>query len=247
MSNQNVASLTNSSIPDSSIPNTDVVSVLDYGSGNLGSVLRALAAIGRTYKIVRSPEEVHESHALIFPGVGSAEQAMGNLKSSGNDKAIVEFASTGKPLLGICVGMQVLCVKSEEGSVRGLGIFPFELVQFQITNPVPHMGWNELVWNTAHSEIGCFARMEQASEANCYFVHSYYAKPSHEGSLLTTPQSKHSNTMDFVLAETEYSGVTFPSFIAHKNIWGMQFHVEKSGAIGLALLSAFCQKVDTPC
>ena len=212
------------------------ISVLDYGAGNLGSVLRALKAIGQPHEVIDSPLQIEAASAVLFPGVGSADQAMKSLKTKGNDQALLNFVQSGKPLLGICVGMQVLCQKSAEGPVDCLGIFPFELLKFEVAEPVPHMGWNTLLWNQEHESLSSLGALTEAAELDCYFVHSFFA---------SAPKGLGEHSM--VLANTHYAGITFPSFIAQNNVWGMQFHVEKSGQVGLGLLRAFCKKVSAQC
>ena len=154
---------------------------------------------------------------------------MQSLKTKGNDAALRSFANSGRPLLGICVGMQVLGEWSEEGNVDCLGILPYRLMKFNVTEPVPHMGWNDLKWNRDHVLAESFDA--QFAEPDCYFVHSFYAP------LVGRPE--------WLLAATEYAGLEFVSFVAHENVWGMQFHVEKSGATGLELMKAFCAFADS--
>lgn len=203
------------------------IGILDYGAGNFGSVKRAIEALNVEPISVDNPATMKDIDQLIFPGVGSAEQAMVELRKRGLDKALKDFAASGCPLLGICVGMQVLGEWSEEGRTECLGLLPYQVKKFTCSEPVPHMGWNSLEWNAKHPAMNV-ARENLVDQANFYFVHSFAAFVD------------YSHTDDnFLLASANYGGQSFAAFVAQKNIWGAQCHVEKSGRAGLAFLKNF--------
>ncbi|MCA2961295.1 MAG: imidazole glycerol phosphate synthase subunit HisH [Silvanigrellales bacterium] len=201
------------------------VQIIDYGAGNLGSVVRAVEALGHTPRVVREAAEVASCERVIFPGVGHAGQAMRSLREKGLDDALRVHVRLGKPLLGICVGMQVLGLHSEEDDTPCLGLLPFCLRKFRTSEPVPHMGWNSLNPVLANpASQAAFAGLPAGVDA--YFVHSYFA-----------PLDDASRAV--ALATTTYGGETFVSAVAQGALWGMQFHVEKSGRAGLALIANF--------
>ncbi|MBM3383013.1 MAG: imidazole glycerol phosphate synthase subunit HisH [Betaproteobacteria bacterium] len=208
--------------------NTEMkVGILNYGAGNFGSVRRAIEAL----KI--DPIEVSDANALkhverlIFPGVGSAQQAMAELKRRDLVEALQGFAHSGRPLLGICVGMQVLGEWSEEGDTVCLGLLPFKVEKFQCDDPIPHMGWNSVAWSREHPSQEA-ATVSIAADANFYFVHSYAA-------FVEKDEKKSSH----ILGVSSYGGQDFCALVASKNIWGAQCHIEKSGRIGLRLIENF--------
>ena len=203
------------------------VSVVDYGAGNLGSVLRALEAIGVSPTVVRDASDVPSCDRIVFPGVGHAGQAMRTLSDTGLGDALKNHCAAGKPLLGICVGMQVLGLSSEEDNTPCLGLMPFRLERFRTSEPVPHMGWNSLEALAANPASAAAFR-GLAPGVDAYFVHSFQA-----------PLDDASQTV--ALATTRYGGVTFVSAVARGTLWGMQFHVEKSGGAGLTLLRNFLE------
>lgn len=210
--------------------NSKNVGILDYGAGNFGSVRRALQALSVEPVPVARPADVQSVDQLIFPGVGSAGQAMSELRARGLDEAIVRFAQSGRPLLGICVGMQVLGKFSAEGGAQCLGLLPYRIDQFTCSDPVPHMGWNSLQWNDSHPRAD-FAKENLAPQANLYFVHSYAAFLDEQNS-----------SANFLLASCEYGRQTFAALVAHDNIWGAQCHVEKSGRAGLEFIKNFLRQ-----
>lgn len=201
------------------------VHIIDYGAGNLGSVVRAVQALGHSPRVVREASEVASCGRVIFPGVGHAGQAMRTLQEKGLDKALRAHVQQGKPLLGICVGMQVLGEHSEEDDTTCLGLLPFRLKKFQTSEPVPHMGWNELS-PVPENPAAAVAFAGLPAGVDAYFVHSYYA-----------PLNDTSRTV--ALSTTSYGGETFVSAVAKGSLWGMQFHVEKSGRVGLSLIENF--------
>lgn len=203
------------------------VGILNYGAGNYGSVQRALQQLDVTPVDVSVPSDFLEIERLVFPGVGSAHQALHELQSRGLIEPLLKFARSGRPLLGICVGMQVLGEWSEEGDTECLGLLPFRVEKFRCADPIPHMGWNSINWNTLHQNYSVAVR-GSLDLSNFYFVHSYAAVC---GSYHTNP--------DFLLGSTRYGGIDFCSFVSSANIWGAQCHIEKSGRIGLKFIENF--------
>jgi len=197
--------------------------IVDYRAGNLTSVQWALEELGCPGRITADPAAVAAAERIIFPGVGAAGAAMAFLRTSGLAEALRRAARSGTPFLGICLGMQILFERSEEDDgVETLGILPGEVRRFRPANPrdkVPHMGWNRVRWARAHPVLAGLP-----SEEYFYFVHSYYAVP-------TRP-------MD-VLGVCDYAGAPFCAAVAHANLIATQFHIEKSGRAGLALLERF--------
>jgi glutamine amidotransferase len=205
-----------------------MIAILDYRAGNLTSVERALNHLGFPCRITDSHEEIRKADRIIFPGVGAAGSSMANLKHLGLDVILKERLEAGTPILGICVGLQVLLDYSEENDTRCMGILPGKIRLFpsNLTDgdgkrlKIPHMGWNAVEFRLAHP---VFANVAPGSEM--YFVHSYYPDPA----------DAHQ-----VAGETEY-GIRFASALAKENLVAVQFHPEKSGPPGLQILSNFCQ------
>lgn len=203
------------------------IGILNYGAGNFGSVKRALEALHVAPIEVCDERGLNQVDRLVFPGVGSAQQAMTELTQRGLVEPLIHFAKTGKPLLGICVGMQVLGEWSAEGETQCLGLLPYRIEKFMCAEPIPHMGWNSVSWQGHHPIV------REASEsislaANFYFVHSYAA-------FLNSSQQ----IPDFVLGTTQYGDQDFCAFVAQENVWGAQCHIEKSGRIGLQVIDNF--------
>ena len=196
------------------------VVVLDYGAGNLKSVENALSHIGAAYVVSARPADLDDAEAAIFPGVGEAAASMAELTRTGLDEGMRRFLASGRKMLGICIGCQVIFSRSEERDTQCLGLFGGVVRRFPSGTglKVPHMGWNAVSFTRAHP---VFAGIPQGS--SFYFVHSYYPAPEDP---------------DLVAAETEY-GITFPACIARGNLIACQFHLEKSGPVGLHLLSNF--------
>jgi glutamine amidotransferase len=196
-----------------------LIRIVDYGMGNLRSVQKALERVGCEATLTSKPEEIRDAEKLILPGVGAFGAAMSNLERLALTEPIREFALSGRPFLGICLGMQLLLTESDElGSYRGLYLIPGRVVKFPKTSlKVPHMGWNSL-----NKATTCPLLAGIPDGANVYFVHSYYVKPP----------------LDTVAATTDY-GVEFCSVIHKGSIFATQFHPEKSGAVGLRMLENF--------
>lgn len=206
-----------------------MIAILDYRAGNLTSVERALKHLGFPCAVTDSHEEIRRADRIIFPGVGAAGKSMENLIRLGLDRMLRERLEAGVPVLGICVGLQVLFDSSEENNgTRCLGILPGSVRLFPRqmrgtsgeTLKIPHMGWNAVHFHTAHP---VFSGIPEGSEF--YFVHSYYPDPA---------DAAH------IAGSTEY-GIDFTCAVAHRNLAAVQFHPEKSGPPGLQILRNFCQ------
>ena len=196
--------------------------IVDYGAGNVRSVQRACQRVGMDAHISSDPDIVAAAERLIFPGVGSAVSAVDSLRARGLDEAIKSFYATGRPLLGICMGLQIALEHTEEGDKDCLGIVAGACAKFDFSDrsvKVPHIGWNELEITGSHPLL---ANVESGDEF--YFVHSYYARPQHE---------------ENSLGMTVYGDTRFCSVLGRDNLFATQFHLEKSGELGLRLLSAF--------
>lgn len=204
-----------------------MIGIIDYGMGNLHSVSSALKRLGQPYFVSDKKEELAEADKLLLPGVGSFKDAMSILKGTGLADFIKEEAAAGKPLLGICLGMQLLFEESEEnGLTKGLSLLPGRVERFTGKTEtgerykVPHMGWNKLHYTQPSSLI------ENLDEGFVYFVHSYVVNPGDSETLI---------------AEAEYGGRSVPAVVGKKNIFGTQFHPEKSSEVGMTILSNFCR------
>jgi len=195
------------------------IAVIDYGMGNLHSVSKAIERLGHVALVTADAGEIARADGAILPGVGAFGDAIAQLRASGLDEAVHAFAASGKPLLGICLGMQLLFSASEEyGQHQGLGLLPGKVVRFQGDFKVPHMGWNKLGFRQRDHVL--FAGLE---EGHVYFVHSFHA-------LTERPED--------LLATTDYYGPV-TAIVGRDNVFGMQFHPEKSGQLGMRLLSNF--------
>jgi glutamine amidotransferase len=205
-----------------------MISIIDYKAGNLTSVERALKKLEIPCRVTGDPALIRASERVIFPGVGAAGEAMKNLKSTGLDQAIKDFFLSGRPLLGICLGTQVILEFSRENRTPCLGLVPGQVLRFpdplsdREGRPlkIPHMGWNTVDWTRKHPAVP-----ERLLQMAFYFVHSYFPAPGEES---------------MILGKTYY-GIDFPSALAYKNLIALQFHPEKSGPPGLGLLKAFSE------
>jgi len=194
--------------------------IFDYGVGNLLSLKCALEKVGLDAKITVSPQQIENADAIALPGVGNFSAAVTKLHAV--KETLLDAVKSGKPLIGICLGLQLFFPESEEGPGRGLGLFKGKTVRLQGDVKVPHMGWNTL---RIVKPTQLFEGV--ADESYVYFVHSLYPAPTDK---------------QIVATETEY-GVTFTSAIASRNVYGTQFHPEKSGYVGLKILSNFAKIV----
>jgi imidazole glycerol-phosphate synthase subunit HisH len=195
-----------------------VIAIIDYGMGNLHSVSKAVERLGCEIVVTSDPQQILAADGAILPGVGAFGDAMANLRETGLADTVKAYAASGKPLLGICLGMQLLFTESEEHGIhQGLNLLPGRVVRFQGSYKVPHMGWNEL------SFVQPSPLFEGVEPGHVYFVHSYHALPELSSDLL---------------AVTDYQQPV-TAIVGRGSVYGMQFHPEKSGELGMALLERF--------
>ncbi len=198
--------------------------IIDYGSGNLRSVQKAFEKLGFSAEISKDTSAIRSAKGVVLPGVGSFDSALKELRAHGLEAAIEEAIAMDKPFLGICLGLQHLFESSEEGKERGLGILKGQVVKFNFsTTPwdnqsIPHMGWNRLL---IKHPAPIFEGIESGNMV--YFAHSFYVKPKDDM---------------IVTAATDY-GPEFTSAVWKNNVFGIQFHPEKSGPVGLKILENF--------
>jgi glutamine amidotransferase len=203
-----------------------MIAIIDYKAGNLTSVARAIHHLGFEYRITREAKEIVNADRVIFPGVGSAGQAMKDLKRTGLDQTLHAVFKDGKPFLGICLGTQIILEESEENQTTCLGLLPGVVKRFPMpllsddgeNLKVPHMGWNHITLKKNHP---LFKGVGPKSEF--YFVHSYFPAPEDRETIIGT---------------THY-GISFASVISKRNLLAVQFHPEKSGPPGLTILKNF--------
>ena len=201
-----------------------MVGIIDYGVGNLFSLQSSFAAIGQQAEVSSDPEVLRKADHILLPGVGAFEDAVRKLRATGMDQMVYEAVQTGKPLMGICLGMQMLFEKSfEYGEHQGLGLLKGEVIPMAGLLPkelkIPHMGWNALHLTQPEGKL-----LHNTKEGDyVYFVHSYFA----------------AHCEDSLAAQTEY-GKLLTAAVEKDNIFGCQFHPEKSGEAGLNILRAFC-------
>jgi glutamine amidotransferase len=191
---------------------THTIAVVDYGSGNLHSVSRAIARVGGSALVTRDPAEIADADALVIPGVGHFGSCMRAICHHGMDRAIGDFTAIGRPVFGVCVGMQVLFDGSDEDDEPGLGVLPGRVERLTGDVKVPHMGWNTVTWSSSHPYIDGLP-----DGTRFYFVHSFAPDAS-----------------DTSVGTTSY-GRTFAAVVARENVFATQFHPEKSGEAGLHL------------
>ena len=205
-----------------------MIAVVDYGVGNLFSLCSSLKRIGADAIVTSDAEIIRKADKIILPGVGAFADAAKKLRDSGLDKVIIEQAAQGKEIMGICLGMQMLFEKSYEfGEHTGLGLLKGSVIGMEGTIPgelkIPHIGWNALIFRK-ESKL-----LRYIKQGDCvYFVHSFYVDPGAES----------------VVATAEY-GKAVTAAVQKDNVMGCQFHPEKSGEVGLAILRAFCEKEET--
>ena len=201
-----------------------MIAIVDYGVGNLFSLRSSLLALGQPAEVTGDSGVIRSADRVILPGVGAFGDAADKLRSSGLDRAVCEAANSGKPLLGICLGMQLLFEKGDEfGEHDGLGLLKGSIIPMQGTIPerlkIPQMGWNALIKKREHFLL------RDVREGDCvYFVHSFYA----------------ADCEDSLVAVCDY-GREITALAARDNVMGCQFHPEKSGPVGLSILKAFCE------
>lgn len=201
-----------------------MISIVDYRMGNIGSIVNMLKKAGGVCEIATTAQQIYAATKLVLPGVGRFDMAMATLNKSGLVEVLRDKARSGIPVLGICLGMQLLADSSEEGDVHGLGLIPGEVRRFRFHESaqlrVPHMGWNRVLTCKSHSLISGLS-----TAAKFYFVHSYYFECREQKDRLLT---------------TSY-GVHFTSAVQRENIMGVQFHPEKSHRYGMSLLKNFVE------
>ena len=204
-----------------------MIAIVDYGMGNLGSIRNMFSRIGVESLVTSDPAQIEKSDKLVLPGVGAFDLAMTNLAQLGlidvlNEKVLAQ----GTPVLGICLGMQLLTKRSEEGELPGLGWVDAQTIRFQFAQDgakyrLPHIGWNTLDVEKQSALLG-----DQGSGSRFYFVHSYHVRCEDQSA---------------VLATSTYAGVRFHSALVHRNVMGTQFHPEKSHKYGMQLLDNFAR------
>ena len=204
-----------------------MIAIIDYGVGNLRSVQKAFEAVGQQAEVTSDKAMIEAASHVVLPGVGAFGAAAATLRSHGLEDVARDAALSGRPFLGICVGMQLLFdVSYEYGEHAGLGLLPGSVVSFDTTNPqakVPQIGWNAIEWQM---ENALTAAVPSGSMA--YFVHSFYCKPLETSDVLATT----------------FHGIGYASAVQRGNITGVQFHPEKSGDVGLALIRAWAESTN---
>jgi glutamine amidotransferase len=198
-----------------------MITLVDYKAGNLTSVRRALDHLGIPCQVSADPETVRRADKIIFPGVGAAGAAMSILRECGLDSALKEAFAAGTPILGICIGCQIILTHSEEDDTPCLDLLPGACLRFRVSDPtlkIPHMGWNGVIVTQPHPLL---VHLRPGDEF--YFVHSFYPQPADASQ---------------VYAISDYGG-EFPVAIGKDNLFAVQFHTEKSGAVGLKVLENF--------
>ncbi|PKM83315.1 MAG: imidazole glycerol phosphate synthase subunit HisH [Firmicutes bacterium HGW-Firmicutes-14] len=196
-----------------------MIAIINYGMGNLRSVQKGFERVGFEARVTEDPEEVRMADKVVLPGVGAFGDAVKNLAEAGMLEVIDETVKSGKPFLGICLGLQLMFETSEEGGFhRGLGIFPGHVRLLPPGLKVPHMGWNQI---EVQKEVPILKDIPD--ESSFYFVHSFYVDPAEP---------------DIITTLTEY-GIRFTSIASSGNVFGIQFHPEKSSSLGLRILKNF--------
>jgi len=202
-----------------------MIAIVDYGAANLLSITRALEACGGEVRVTSAPDEALAADGVVLPGVGAAGSAMQRLRRQGMDTALRQIARDGKPLLGLCLGMQLLFEELEEDSATGLGVLPGSVPKLAPGMKVPHMGWNTITWTPGARGTELFAGLEPG--CHVYFVHSYHCVPA-------DPRD--------TVAVTTYGGEICAS-VARDNTYGFQYHPEKSGEVGLRMLRTWLERI----
>ena len=201
-----------------------MIAIVDYGMGNLRSVQRAFEYVGAEVTVTAHRETIESASAVVLPGVGAFGKAMSNLEQAGLSDVIRQVIAQGRPFLGICLGLQLLFDESDEmGQHRGLSVFGGQVRRFEIGLKVPQIGWNQI-----HIQRGSPLLEGVADGSYAYFVHSYYVAPADPEIVLTT---------------TDYE-IDYASIVGQDNVFGIQFHPEKSQAVGLRILGNFTELVE---
>jgi glutamine amidotransferase len=204
-----------------------MIAIIDYGVGNLRSVQKAFEAVGQQVEVTSDKAIIEAASHVVLPGVGAFGAAAATLRSHGLEDVARDAALSGRPFLGICVGMQLLFdVSFEYGEHAGLGLLPGSVVSFDTTNPqakVPQIGWNAIEWKKENSLTAAVP-----SGSMAYFVHSFYCTPAETSDVLATT----------------FHGIGYASAVQRGNITGVQFHPEKSGDVGLALIRAWAESTN---
>ncbi len=208
------------------------IAVIDYGLGNLRSVAKALETAGAEVDVTNNPKNIANAKAIVFPGVGAFHKGMQNLEKSDILPALIKSIKEGVPFLGLCLGLQLLFTESEEHGIhQGFDLIKGSVKRFKPKLKVPHMGWNEVKLKMKNEKLKIDEKLKIfegiPDNSYFYFVHSYYVEPEDK---------------DIIIATTDY-GIEFASAINKDNVWGLQFHPEKSGEIGLKILENFVKYV----
>ena len=198
------------------------IAIVDYGAGNIRSVQKAFQKVGSNASITSDPDEVIRADALVVPGQGACDSSMRHMRQKGLVEPIKEFIASGKPFFGVCLGLQLLMADSEEGDEPCLGVLEGRTRRLPSGQKLPHMGWNQVEFHFRHP---VFDRIPDGS--HFYFVHSYYADP---------------DDRSVVACTTDY-GIEFCSGAVWENVVAVQFHPEKSGALGLKIYENFIEDV----
>jgi imidazole glycerol-phosphate synthase subunit HisH len=199
-----------------------MISIINYDMGNIGSIANMLKKIGVAANIVNTPEEIAEADKLILPGVGAFDSGMTNLANAGFIEVLQEKVQSGTPILGVCLGMQLMSMQSEEGILPGLGWINAQTIKFSLEDKqlkIPHMGWNEVIANKTDHYL--FRGLEELPRY--YFVHTYHVVP---------------RSSDIIVANTHY-GIPFMAAFQRGHVMGVQFHPEKSHKFGMELFRRF--------
>lgn len=223
-----------------------MLAILDYDAGNIESVRLALRHVGGRPEFVRDARTAARAERLVFPGVGSARQCMTNLTRKGFDKSLRNALAEGKPVLAICIGMQLLFDASEEdGGIESLGILPGRARLFRPDRPetkVPHMGWNHVETPLRHPLLP-----DDLPGGDYYFVHSYYAEPAWPDDGVAHGADASGRAPGLVYGRTDYAGLRFTAMAGRDSLFAAQFHPEKSGEAGLDMLERFLRWDGRPC
>jgi glutamine amidotransferase len=198
------------------------IHIIDYDAGNIESIRNALRKIGCEPVTTNNPKDLFKAKAIIFPGQGSFPAAMKKLNKNGIDKALIELINNKMPFIGICLGLQLMFTKSEEGECKGLDLFKGTVPKIPDSVKVPHIGWNNVSFNNNHPIFNGIP-----DNSYFYFIHSYYVNP---------------DNLDNIIAQTNY-GLEFCSAYAYENYVGLQFHPERSGDYGLKIYQNFINKL----